>query len=129
MQYNEKYYLVYNNLANINRNLFEIKIGICDLYAEYKNISFLNLKNKDVIEVEGYIKEAYKYLKESIKIAPSFIDNYYNMATICLYEYVLKERENRKFIKIAKEMINKAEKINPQCGKMLAIKKIIYEIS
>jgi len=129
LQYNEKYHLPYNNLANINRNLLEIKIGIKDFYRDYKNISFDGLSNAEIKELYNYIEEAYDYLNQSIEIEPNFIDNYYNIATFYLYNYLLENRKNKKYIKKAKEMLKKAESINSQSRKMLAIKEIVYELS
>lgn len=129
LKYNEKYHLPYNNLANINRNLLEIMIDVKDFYKDYKNINFEGLNNTEIREIHNYIKEAYRYLEQSIKSEPNFIDNYYNIATFYLYNYLLENRKNTEYIEIAKKMLREAESINPQSRKMLAIKEIVYELS
>lgn len=51
MQYTKKYHLPYNNLANINRNLLEIKIGIRNFNEEYRSICFDGLDDMDEYSV------------------------------------------------------------------------------
>jgi tetratricopeptide (TPR) repeat protein len=129
LQYNENYHLPYNNLANINRNLLEIMIGIRYFYEDYNNISFDGLNGEEIKKVNNYIKESYSYLNKSIDIEPNFIDNYYNVATFYLYNYLLENKKDKKYIKKAKAMLQKAENINPQARKLMIIKEIIYQFS
>lgn len=129
LHYNKKYHLLYNNLANINRNLLEITIGIKFFYEDYLNISFNGLNEEEIKSVNNYMKESYDYLNQSIKIEPNFIDNYYNIATFYLYNYLLENKKNKKYIENAKTMLRKAEAINPQARKMLKIKEIIYQLA
>lgn len=129
LQYNENYHLPYNNLANINRNLLEIMIGVRYFYEDYNNISFDGLNGEEIKKVNNYIKESYSYLNKSIDIEPNFIDNYYNVATFYLYNYLLENKKDKKYIKKAKAMLRKAENINPQARKLMIIKEIIYQFS
>lgn len=129
MQYTKKYHLPYNNLANINRNLLEIKIGISNFNEEYRSICFDGLDDMEIGEIKNYIDDAIGLLQQSIEIEPNFIDSYYNSAVFYFYKYLLGKRKNEEDIKNAKEMLKKAESINPQSRKMLDIKGVVYEMS
>lgn len=83
----------------------------------------------EIEEIKNYIDDANSLLQQSIEIEPNFIDSYYNSAVFYFYKYLLGKRKNEEDIKNAKEMLKKAESINPQSRKMRDIKGIVYEMS